>query len=174
MENEKYKYQGKYIQVSEVSKDGQLWEKVYLCNGIVIYPITDKNEVLLVQEYRPHETPNVRLKPVTGIYEDEYSMEENAQREMQEEIGFKAAKIQKVLYTKSSGTVNNSQYFVIATGLETSKIPNPDGEHTIEKIIAVPIKELYQKLMDGSIPLSGVYLGLLKYLNTTHRDLIFS
>ena len=162
MSEEIYKYKGKYIQVSEVEKDGQVWEKAYLSSGIIIYPINENNEVLLVEEYRPHETPQVRLKPVTGIFEPEYSIEENAQREMQEEIGFKADSVEELFQINSSGTVNNNQYYVVARGLAPSKVPNPDGEHTIRKIVPMKIDVLFHKLMNHEIPLRGAFLGIFK------------
>lgn len=155
-------YNGKFIQVKEQTIDGTVWERVYLRGGIVVYPITDQGKVLFVQEFRPHETPQVRIKPVTGIYEDEYSLEENANREMQEEIGYKAGTIELILEINSSGTINNFQKFVVAKDLVASKIPNPDGEHTIQKIIEFDIEEIYQKLLSGEIPVRNSTIGIFK------------
>lgn len=155
-------YQGKYIKVEEQTIENNVWEKVYLMDGISIYPITDDNKVLLVKEFRPHETPNIRLKPVTGIYEHEYSFFENANRELQEEIGFEAKEIEKIWEIKSNGTVNATQFFCKAKKLSPKKIPNPDGEHTITEIIEMDILELKKQLLENKIPMHSSFVGIFK------------
>lgn len=155
-------YNGKYIQVKEHTIDGTVWERVWLRGGLVVYPINEKGEVLMVREFRPHETPQFRIKPVTGIYEEKYDLFENVNREMQEEIGFKCEKIELIWEINNSGTINNFQKFVIARGLSPSKIPNPDGEHTIQEIIPYSIEKLKADLKDNKIPLRISMMGIFK------------
>ncbi len=157
---EKTLYQGQYIQVKEQKINETIWEKVYLRGGISVYPFFDPETILLVKEFRPHEKPSLRLKPVTGIFEEEYDVFQNANREMQEEIGFKAKEMEIILHTKSSGTVNNFQYFIKAWDLEISKIPNPDGEDTIQEIIHYPYQKLIKELSNGDIAYRNSFLGI--------------
>ncbi len=160
---ENFKYNGKIIQVSEIEIDNIVWEKCYLPDGVIVFPITKEGKILLVKEKRPHETPNVRIKPVAGMLEvDKGTPEENANREMQEEIGFKASKLQNFLTLKSNGTVNNTQYFFVATGLTPSKLPNPDGEDTIMEILEYDLEEIYQMYATDQIRWSHSTLGFLK------------
>lgn len=155
-------YNGKFIQVKEASIAGQVWEKVFLNDGVSIYPITEDKKIILIKEKRPHETPNLRLKPVTGIYENEFNLFENVNREMQEEIGFKAKEIELIWEVKSSGTINNSHKFCLAKDLSVSKIPNPDGEDTIQEILYFSVDEIYEKLLSGEIPLRNSFIGIFK------------
>src|SRR6476661_361970 len=98
---EKTVYKGNILKVTEEEIDGIVWEKVYLPSGVIVFPITDDGKIMLIKEKRPHETPNVRIKPVSGILEPEKGTpEENAQREMQEEIGYKAREMKEILVLK--------------------------------------------------------------------------
>ena len=161
METEVYK--GQIIQVTEEKIGDTIWERAYVPNGVIIFPITDDGKILMIREKRPHENPPVRLKPVSGILETKYGgPEENAQREMQEEIGFRATHMEKFWTMKASGTVNNQQDFYIARGLIPSKLPNPDGEETILSIKAFELEELREKFLNDEIRWSMSTLGFFR------------
>lgn len=162
---EKTVYQGQIIKVTEEKIGGIVWERAYLPSGVVIFPITDEGKIILINELRPHETPSVRLKTVSGILEpDKGSPEQNAQREMQEEIGFKASSMELLMNLKGSGTINHEQYFFVARGLIPSKLPNPDGEETILSLVELTPQELKAKLMNDEIKWSISTLGMLRLL----------
>jgi 8-oxo-dGTP pyrophosphatase MutT (NUDIX family) len=164
---EKTVYQGQIIRVTEEKIGGVTWERAYLPSGVVIFPITDEGKILLIHEQRPHENPPQRIKAVSGLLEpDRGSAEENAQREMQEEIGFKAKIMEPLLTIKGSGTINHEQYFFVARGLVASKLPNPDGEETILGIIELTADELREKLLKDEIKWSMSALGMLRLLET--------
>lgn len=161
MEREVYK--GKIIQVTEEEIDAIHWERAYLPNGVVIFPITDEGKILMILEKRPHETPPQRLKPVSGILEEHNgSPEDNAQREMQEEIGLKALNLERFMVLKGSGTLNSTQYFFTARDLIPSKLPNPDGEETIMSIHGFTPDELLEKFMRDEIRWSHSTLGFFR------------
>jgi 8-oxo-dGTP pyrophosphatase MutT (NUDIX family) len=159
-------YNGKVIQVTE-EKIGEInWERAYFCDGVVVYPMTEGGKILLVQEKRPHESPALRLKALSGILEpDKGTPAENAQREMQEEIGFKAKTLTLLWEMKTTGTVNNTQYFYLAEGLVPSKLPNPDGEDSIVSLVELSLEEIKDKLFKNEIPWSAHTLGHFKLLH---------
>ena len=162
---EKEVYKGNIIRVTEEQIENIIWERAYLPDGVIIFPITSEGKVILVHEKRPHETPPHRIKPVSGILEYEKGTpEENAQREMQEEIGFKARTMELLWKMKSNGTVNNEQYFFVASDLEYSKLPNPDGEETIMGTIELTPEELLQKILKEEIRWSMSTLGIFRLL----------
>lgn len=162
---EKQVYKGKIIRVTEEEIDHVVWERVYLPDGVIIFPITTDGKIILIEEKRPHETPNRRIKPVAGMLEIEKgSPEENAQREMQEEIGLKASHIELIMELRGTGTVSNKQYFFMATGLSKSKLPNPDGEETIIRTIEYTPDELLEKILRDEIKWSMSTLGIFKLL----------
>ena len=163
MENQVYK--GQIVQVTEEKIDGITWERVYVPDGVIVFPITNEGKILLVEEKRPHENPPVRVKAVSGILEhDKGTPEENAQREMQEEIGFKSNRLEKLMTLKGSGTINSEQHFFIAWDLEHSKLPNPDGEDTIMGLKAFTPEELKTAIFQEDLRWSMSTLGLLRLL----------
>ncbi len=160
---EKIVYQGKIIKISEEIIGGINWERAYLPHGVIIFPINDQGEILMIEEKRPHENPPFRLKPISGILEQERGTpEDNAQIELQEEVGFKATTLFNFWTMRSSGTVNNTQYFFLARGLVASKLPNPDGEDTILSIKAFKLDVLHQLYLDDKIPWSHSTLGFFR------------
>jgi hypothetical protein len=117
----------------------------------------------MIEEKRPHENPPFRIKPISGILENERGTpEDNAQIEMQEEIGFKALELINFWTMRASGTVNNVQYFFVAKGLTPSKLPNPDGEETILSIKAFGVNDLYEMYLEDKIPWSHSTLGFFR------------
>ena len=162
---EKKVYNGHIVQVTEEIIGGINWERVYLPSGVIVFPINDEGKILMVEEKRPHENPPVRIKPVSGILErDKGSPTENAQREMQEEIGLKAMEMENYWTLTSSGTVNNQQHFFVARNLIASKLPNPDGEDTIMSVKAYGIEELKMKFLNDEIRWSMSTLGFFRLL----------
>ncbi len=163
MENEIYV--GKIIKVTEEMINGITWERAYLPNGVIVFPITGDGKIILVKEKRPHENPPLRIKPVSGILETSLgSPEENAKREMQEEIGLNSNRIELLWTLKSSGTVNNEQHFFVARELFPSKLPNPDGEDTIQEILEFSPNELLELLLQDKLKWSMSTLGIFRLL----------
>lgn len=163
MENEVYR--GKIIRVTEEKIGDTTWERAYVPNGVIIFPITNEGKILLIEEVRPHENPKIRIKPVSGILEtDKGSPEENAQREMQEEIGFKAGRMEKLMTLKGSGTINHEQHFFMAKDLTPSKLPNPDGEDVILGIKEFTPEELEEAIYSDNLRWSMSTLGIFRLL----------
>ena len=157
------KYKGKFISITEELIDDNTWERAYLQSGVQVFPITDDGKILMIEERRPHEKNPIRLKFVTGLMDKEGEDPlETANRELQEEIGFKAAHLKIVNHQHFTGTINNHFYQILATGLIPSKIPNPDGEDTIVAIKEFSIKEIFELLDEKKLPWSMGVLAIIK------------
>jgi len=160
---EETKYNGKFIKVTEELIDGAVWERAYMKSGVQVFPMTEDGKIYLIEEKRPHEKNPIRLKFVTGLMDKEGEDPlETANREMQEEIGFKAEHLEILNHRQATGTINNHFYQVIAKNLTPSKIPNPDGEDTIVSIKAYSVEEIFNLLDTGKLPWSMGALGILK------------
>lgn len=162
---EKEVYKGQIIRVTEEKIGDIVWERAYFPHGVIVYPITDEGKIILIEEKRPHENPPVRVKAVSGILEHHKgSPEENAQREMQEEIGLKAGVLEPLMTLDGSGTINHAQHFFIARNLIPSKLPNPDGEDTIIGTIEYTPDELHEAIMSDKLKWSMSTLGMLRLI----------
>ena len=167
---EKEVYKGKKLQVTEeeyVRPDGteSVYERVYLPTAILIIPFLTPDEILFIREYRRHEIPAVRLKLVTGCYENELSLEENVNHELQEEAGYRAEKIFLYHEFKRRNIVTDHKMYAIASGLTKSKIPNPDGEETILGIETIKLDDLYDYVIAGNYAAGETSFVLLKMLH---------
>jgi 8-oxo-dGTP pyrophosphatase MutT (NUDIX family) len=167
---EKEVYKGNIIRVTEEKIGAINWERVHLPDGVIIYPVNEQGQVLMIEEKRPHEDPPVRIKAVSGILEyDKGTPEENAQRELQEEVGFRAGSLERLMVMKGTGTVSNTQYYFIARDLTPSKLPNPDGEDTIIGYRFYEPGELLRMFMADEIKWSMSTLGFLRLYHSLQK-----
>lgn len=157
-------YDGPFVKVTTVHREGLTWEKVHLRAGIIVFALNSAGELIMIEEYRPHETPNVRAKMITGNLELDLTILENAQKELREEIGQRALKLEHFLSTKSTGTINSEQHFVLAKDLSLDPLPNPDLPGSIRRIFAIHPLELKKQLFEETIPWGQWTVGFFRLL----------
>lgn len=157
--SEEIKYQGRFLKITEHTIDGYVWEKVYLPSSLVVFALNDQKEILLIKEARPHEIKPTRLKLVTGHLEAGEEVLECANRELQEEAGFAARKLEIFHTHESSGTLNSRFYYVLATELFPSKLANPDGEDTILGQKFYPLDKIQEMLFREELPWTLASIG---------------
>ncbi len=171
---DKIAYSGRFVQVKESVIDGHKWEKVFLPDSLVVFPIDSENRIVMIEEKRPHETTPSRLKFVTGHLEPNESSLVSANREMMEEIGFKAHKLTEFYKHESSGTLNSMFHFIAARDLEPKKIPNPDGEESILKVVHIPIPEIESMLYEYKLNWTLSSLGFFQILKMYKENNLLS
>jgi len=154
-------YQGHYMKVTEEMIEGNNWERCYLRDGVIVYAIDNDGKFIMINEKRPHEDQPIRLRFVAGHLEEGLSVLENANKELQEEVGLRANKLEEFFKIKSSGTVNNTVSFVLATDLVPDPIPNPDGD-VIVSIEKFTYDELFNHIMSDHLRWSSAVLGFLR------------
>lgn len=159
---EKNKYRGHFIRVTEETIAGSVYERAHFQDTVTVFPVTADGKVLFIKEFRPHEKPRIRWKPVTGFLEKGQSVNQNANRELEEEIGRRADHLTLFFRIKTTGTLNIVQNFIIARSLKISKVPNPDGEDSILGIKALGVREIYRRTMDGEFARGAVGYALLR------------
>lgn len=135
-------WEGKYI---KVVKDGT-WEYVSRARGIqaaVILAVED-GHVLLVEQYRVPLGRRCLELPAGLVGDDDAgeSVEASAARELEEETGYRPAKIESLGFFHSSpGMVSEGFTLVRATGLE--RVANGggvDGENIT--VVRVPVADM--------------------------------
>ena len=132
-ETEEIVWQGRFITTKTRGK----WEYVSRARGIkaaVILAIDD-GHVLLVEQFRVPLGANCLELPAGLIGDDTEGecLEDAAARELEEETGFRAARIERIgEFYSSPGMVSESFFFVRAHGLErVGEGGGVDGENII-------------------------------------------
>lgn len=137
-------YRGRYLSLLE--RDG--WEFASRSNAsgvVVIVAVTDGGEILLVEQYRKPVQALVLELPA-GLVGDHVSPDESvleaAHRELIEETGYAAGKLEILMACPSSAGMSDEIItFVAATGLQRVGPGGGDASEEI-KVVAVPLKQV--------------------------------
>lgn len=137
---------------------------IKLNDYVAILAVTENNEILLVRQYRP-AVESFTLELPAGLLEVGEDPAEAAQRELAEETGFIADKIEYLgcLYT-DTGRLDNRMWCYFAKGVKPRKIAQP-VEDGLECLIC-PLSNLEKMLAKGefthALHLAVFFLALSK------------
>jgi len=134
----------------------------------VIVPVFDDGTVAIVRQYR-HAAGKFLLEIPAGSLEAGEDPLEGAARELEEEIGVVAAKIEKLAeFYVSPGFLSEKMNVYVATGLsETSQDLEPDEIVTVERF---SLEQLNKMIASGEIEDAKTIIGLLFYQNNMVRS----
>jgi len=141
MAAEKSHYEGRYLAIRE--RDG--WEYTTRTNAhgvVVIVPVTDDRRLVLVEQFRIPVQARVLELPA-GLVGDggdtDESMSLAAQRELEEETGYRATRMTMLLECPSSAGMSDEMVtFFLAEGLERVGPGGGDESEDIE-VHVVPL-----------------------------------
>lgn len=128
-----------------IIRDWEAVERVN-CGGIAaIVPVRDDGSVLLIRQFRPPVNGNVIELPA-GLAAVGEPVEEAARRELREETGYSAGRMDFLTEGPlSSGLSSEMLAVFLATGLTFTGIEGRDETEDIE-ILEVPLEVLYSEL----------------------------
>lgn len=125
----------------------------------VIVPVFDDGTVALVRQYR-HATGKYQLEIPAGGVEAGETFEEGAQRELEEEIGVTAAKIELLTeFYVSPGFLTEKMYVFLATELAEGK-QNLEVDELIE-IERLAFSKAFHLIRNGGIEDAKTMVGLI-------------
>jgi ADP-ribose pyrophosphatase len=118
--------------------------------SVVLIPIDDDGNLLFVRQYR-HAVGEDLLELPAGTRDGDEPFEECAAREIREETGMQAGKLQKVgEFYLAPGYSSEFMVVFLATGLKDNPLDADDDEFLqLEKI---PLKKAIQMAEQGDIP----------------------
>ncbi len=103
-------------------------EIVVFSNTVSILPLIEKDKIILIKQYRAPVEKELWEIPA-GKLDNGEAPEEGAKRELEEETGFKAGKLEQIVeFYKSPGYCTEYMYAFRATLLEKTKQRLDDGE----------------------------------------------
>jgi ADP-ribose pyrophosphatase len=129
----KIAYQGKFISVQQdlISyPDGGhgFWDKVIHPGAVVVIPFDKTGHLVLIEQWR-RTIGQISLELPAGLIDPGETIEECAQRELQEEIGQKAGKLEYLgAFYSSPGILNEKIHYFIARELAPSKLYGDDTD----------------------------------------------
>lgn len=136
------------------------YENVKVHPSIFVFPLTNKDEIFLINQYRFLQKKRV-LQAVAGFLKEGETSVQAAKRELKEEAGLIAYNLEELLRVESANSVVKSpSYLFLAKDLEQGE-PAPTEEEDIE-IVKMPLSEAVKKIFSGEIidakTMVGVFL----------------
>lgn len=134
---------------------------VHHSGGVCVVPLTDKNTVLMVKQYR-YPMHEITLEIPAGKLEAGEDPSECGLRELREEAGRTCGKytsLGKLYPTPAYDT--EIIYMYLAEKLSEPEEQNLDEGEFLD-VTEIPLEEAVQMVMDGKIPDAKTQLALLK------------
>jgi len=164
--NEKIHYKGRFLGMKERDR----WEYAYRTNArgvVVIVPVTNAGELVLVEQYRIPVKGRVLELPaglVGDTGDSDEAFEIAAQRELLEETGYRAASMEELLTSPSTpGMADEMITIYFAHGLERVEPGGGDGNEDIT-VRHVPLDDavdwLEARMAEGIMLDPKIYAGL--------------
>ncbi len=156
-------FQGRVFSVTvDTVREGELTyerEVVHHGGSAVIVPVFDDGTVALVKQYR-HPAVRYLLEVPAGTLANGERPEAGAARELQEELGVVAARMEKLSeFFVSPGFCEEKMWVYLAT--ELTEGPPQLEEDEILEVVRLPIAEALEMITSGEIQDAKTIIGLI-------------
>jgi len=147
-------YKGKIFKIKECdvvlpSGKKDVFEYCERFSSVSVLAFNDKNELLMINEYRQGFKKNVWFLPGGRVDKPGDTPKKAAIREMREEAGYRAKKIKMLFKKTPSNTLIWDIYIFVGKDLVHDPLPNEEGEDS--KAVFVPFAKAVQMALDGTI-----------------------
>lgn len=159
-------YQGKTIALRndillDQGKPIRKWDIVEHPGAVVMVPITNEGKLILVKQWR-RAVQEIILELPAGTLEQGEPPELCAQRELQEEIGFRAKKMTSLGgFYSAPGFCSEYLHLFLAQDLEESAL-DADGDEAID-LVVVNIDQVWKMIAEGKIRDAKTIAGIACY-----------
>ena len=134
-------------------------EVVHHRGSSVILPAFDDGTIALVRQYR-HPAVKYLLELPAGGRDDQESPEQAAARELEEELGLVAGKLEKLSeFFVSPGFCAEKMWLYLATDLRETEQRLEDDE--VIQVVRMPIDRALQMITNGEIEDAKTIIGLM-------------
>ena len=165
--SEEEKYKGPRFNVTQkiyLREDGTKIVRDIVNPGeaAVILPITDDNEVVFITQYR-ESVNKVSLELPAGMIDPGEKPIETAKRELEEETGLIANKIEPLISLfPSTGYTSEKVHIFVAKDFKNGK-QRLDSTEEILSIKKIKIEECIEKIKKGELENASQLIGILLY-----------
>ena len=150
-----------YVTVDTVQEGDVTYKRevVHHHGSAVILPVFSDYTVALVKQYR-HPAVRYLLEAPAGTLEEGEAPEHGAARELEEELGVVAGKLEQLTeFFVSPGFCEEKMWLFLATELSETRQRLDDDE--ILEIVRVPFSEALEMITDGEIQDAKTIIGLM-------------
>jgi ADP-ribose pyrophosphatase len=162
----RFAFDGKYLKVRQDTihiPDHRVktWDIVVTLGAVAVIPIDSQGRLVLVEQWR-RALERITLELPAGMLDPGESPEECAQRELQEETGFKAGFL-KDFGGCFSSPGSMSEYIHLYLGKDLSPSPLQADDTDVIDVRAVSLDEAKKMISNGQICDSKTIVGILRY-----------
>lgn len=134
--------------------------------AVAVVPLLDSGEVVLVRQFRAPFGAEMLEIPAGKLDVDGEDLEVAAQRELGEEVGLRAAKLEPLVrFHNSVGFSDEESHVYLATGL--TEVPRdrqgPEELHMVE--VRLRLNDAPRAIAEGEITDAKTVLGLMAAIN---------
>ena len=156
-------FEGRVFNVTvDTVREGELTyqrEVVHHHGSAVILPVFDDGTVALVRQYR-HPAVRYLLEAPAGTLDDGERPDDGAARELQEELGVTAGRLEKLLeFFVSPGFCEEKMWVFLATDLTEGRQRLDDDENL--EIVRLPIADALEMITSGEIQDAKTIIALM-------------
>jgi len=140
--------------------DGKIAQREYMEHpgAVAVLAFLDKNRILLVSQYR-YPVGKLTLEIPAGKLDKNEKPDDCVRRELEEETGFKASKIKKLIsYWPTPAFSNEVIHVYAATGLVKTQMSPDEDEFISSRVMTVA--EVLKKIEKGQIMDSKTIIAL--------------
>lgn len=132
-------------------------------NVVMVLPITSKNEIILVKQYK-HALDEILIELPAGFQQKGKTLEESAVAELEEEVGIKTIADNLIFLGKTANNPTKTThvtYCYLAKNLELNSKQNPETTENIE-IIKVSPRQALEMVKNGEIWVADSVVNITK------------
>lgn len=128
--------------------------------SVSVIAVTEIKKIVLVNERRDKYKDRVYSLP-SGRVDKESKPEEGAQRELREEAGLRAERLELFMRSEPSNTLEYDRLVYIARGLKSDPLPQDDGEDI--RVEYKTLEEAAMLALEGKIRPEIAALAVLRF-----------
>lgn len=168
-DNKKTVFKGKIFTIKHYpSGHGPTYEMCERPPSVEVIPITDDKKIVLIYQLRPNYPEGIYSFP-GGRVDEGQDLEEAAQRELQEEAGYKAKSLELFMENYKTVTLKYDYYVYIGRDLIKSKLSG-DVDEEISRVEEKTLDEVLEIAYSGKMFPDVNALAAFKLYHAVKRE----
>ncbi|MBY0529847.1 MAG: NUDIX hydrolase [Rhabdochlamydiaceae bacterium] len=154
-------YQGRTIALRSDRWQQHAWDIVLHPGAVVIVPITQEGKILMVRQWR-RAVNKILIELPAGTLEENEAVASCAQRELQEETGYRSNELISLGgFYSAPGFCSEYLHLFLALQLEAAPL-KPDSDEAID-VISMTVSEAWEQIKTQQICDAKTIAGVARY-----------